>query len=241
MRALRPAMAVVDPVVTDTLHSSITVCAEFDVLSHAIESYTALPSTSRAPPKSPHLRPLSQGSNPWADIGCLEALRLIGRSMGRAVSDSSDTEARRAMMFAALLAGISFGNSGVHLPHGMAYSLAGLVGDFCSTGYVAPTGSRWEEGHLAGLVPHRMSVIVNAPSCFRFTAASSPERHLQAALGRCWPVPRPFSLLQLNAFVVLLTNQILTLKTNKPIGRGDHAVDAGQFPRLSHRCSWMNA
>jgi alcohol dehydrogenase class IV len=39
--------------------------------------------------------------------------------MVRAVQDSTDVEARHQMMWAATLAGIAFGNAGVHLPHGM--------------------------------------------------------------------------------------------------------------------------
>ena len=117
-RAIRPSMAVVDPTVTESLPSSVTACSGFDVLSHAIESYTALPFSSRPRTEEPHLRPLSQGANPWGDIGCIAALKLCGRYMVRAVQDPSDVEARHQMMFAATLAGISFGNSGVHLPHG---------------------------------------------------------------------------------------------------------------------------
>jgi alcohol dehydrogenase class IV len=75
------------------------------------------------------------------------------------------------MMWAATLAGIAFGNAGVHAPHGMAYAVAGLVRDFRPPGYPA------EEP----LVPHGMAVILNAPSSFHFTAEVSPERHLEGA------------------------------------------------------------
>ena len=177
-RLIRPSMAIIDPVVTDTMNSAITACSGFDVLSHAIESYTALPYAQRKAGE-PHLRPLSQGQNPFADIGCMAALELIGRYFERAVADENDTEARHQMMFAAMLAGIAFGNSGVHLPHGMSYSVAGLVGDFCPPGYSKPTGH--DAGHLQGLVPHGMSVILNAPACFKFTAPACPDRHLAAA------------------------------------------------------------
>ena len=64
-----------------------------------------------------------------------------GQYMVRAVTDPSDTEAKHQMMFAATLAGISFGNAGVHLPHGMSYSVAGLVKDFCPEGYSNPAGT----------------------------------------------------------------------------------------------------
>jgi hydroxyacid-oxoacid transhydrogenase len=170
-RALRPTLALVDPDVTSTLPANVVAASGFDVLSHALESYTARPYTQRAVPASPALRPMSQGANPWSDVGCIEALRRTGEHLVRAVRDASDEEARHGMMYAATLAGIAFGNSGVHLPHGMAYSVAGLIRDYHPAGYPG------EEA----ICPHGISVIVDAPSVVRFTAPASPQRHLEAA------------------------------------------------------------
>lgn len=170
-RRLKPSMALIDPAATYTLPRNVVAASGFDVLSHALESYTARPYTRRAAPGKPSLRPMSQGANPWSDIGCEAALKRLGQYLVRAVNDASDHEARDQMMYAATLAGIAFGNSGVHVPHGMAYSVAGLVRDF------RPEGYPQEEP----MVPHGMSVIVNAPSVFRFTASACPERHIHGA------------------------------------------------------------
>ncbi|MFQ5785264.1 MAG: hydroxyacid-oxoacid transhydrogenase [Alphaproteobacteria bacterium] len=170
-RRLRPSMALIDPETTYTLPANVVAASGFDVLSHALESYTARAYTRRGAPARPSLRPMSQGANPWSDLGCREALGLTGSHLVRAVADASDREARGQMMWAATLAGIAFGNAGCHLPHGMSYSVAGLVRDFCPDGYP-------EE---APIVPHGMSVIVNAPASFRFTAEACPDRHLEGA------------------------------------------------------------
>ncbi|WP_163997115.1 hydroxyacid-oxoacid transhydrogenase [Pyxidicoccus caerfyrddinensis] len=171
--ALRPTEALIDPDCTASLPGEVVAASGLDVLSHALESYTARPYVRRPAPARPSLRPMSQGANPWSDLGCREALRLMGLYLERAVKDASDAEAREQTMWAATLAGIAFGNAGVHAPHGMAYAVAGLVRDFRPSGY--PDDEP--------LVPHGMAVIVNAPSVFRFTAEVSPERHLEAAQG----------------------------------------------------------
>jgi hydroxyacid-oxoacid transhydrogenase len=131
-----------------------------------------LPFGERPRPDRPILRPAYQGSNPISDLWSLEALRLTAKFLRRAVADPSDDEARASMMLAASYAGIGFGNAGVHLPHGMSYPVAGLVRSFRAPGYDAVDHP---------LIPHGVSVIVNAPAVFRFTASASPERHLQAA------------------------------------------------------------
>ena len=167
---LKPTRAVVDPNTTESLPGNVVAASGFDVLCHALESYTARPYTERKRPAN-GVRPLSQGANPYSDMGCRQALWLTGKYLVRAVEDASDTEARHGMMLAATLAGIAFGNSGVHIPHGMSYSVAGLVKDYCPEGYPS--------NHP--LVPHGISVVVNAPAAFRFTASSNPWRHLEGA------------------------------------------------------------
>ena len=170
-RPLRPTLGLVDPDTTRSLPRTVVAASAFDVLSHALESYTALPYTRRTPAARPSLRPMSQGANPWSDLGCREALRLLGLYMVRAVDDAGDDEAREQVMWASTLAGVAFGNAGCHAPHGMSYSVAGLVRDFRAEGYP----------EAEPMVPHGLSVIVNAPSVFRFTAEACPERHLEGA------------------------------------------------------------
>lgn len=178
---LRPSEAIVDPRVTATLPASVVAASGMDVLCHAIESFTARRYTQRTAPAAPTLRPMSQGGNPWSDLGCREALRLANTYLVRAVTDASDREAREQVMWAATLAGIAFGNAGVHAPHAMAYAIAGLVHDaagredrrrlqFAPAGY--PT---------TPIVPHGMAVGVGAPAVFRAFAPHAPERHLEAA------------------------------------------------------------
>lgn len=170
-RSLRPSLGIVDPDNTDSLPPLVAASSGFDVLSHALESYTALPFDQRSAPEDPGLRPPYQGSNPISDIWAQQALRLVAGNIVHAVTDPENIAARNAMMLAATLAGIGFGNAGVHLPHAMSYPVAGGVRDFIPTDYDSDYP----------LVPHGMAVILNAPAVFRFTAPSNPARHLEAA------------------------------------------------------------
>ena len=170
-RYMRPTLGIVDPDNTRSMPPQVAASTGLDVLSHALESYTALPFDQRPRPDRPQLRPAYQGSNPVSDLWALEALRLVEQFLPRAVADPSDDEARSAMCLAAALAGIGFGNAGVHLPHGMSYPVAGMVENYVPEGYAIDYP----------LVPHGFAVIVNSPAVFHFTAPTCPQRHLRAA------------------------------------------------------------
>ena len=170
-RRLKPTLGLLDPENTRTMPWQVAASSGLDILSHAVESFTALPFSERPLPSKPLLRPSYQGSNPISDVWSLQALRMVSQFLVRAVEDPADDEARSAMLLAASYAGVGFGNAGVHLPHGMSYPVSGHVRSYVAPGY---------SGDHA-IVPHGISVILNAPAVFRFTASGNPERHLQAA------------------------------------------------------------
>jgi hydroxyacid-oxoacid transhydrogenase len=170
-RRLKPTLGLLDPENTRTMPPQVAASSGLDILSHAVESFTALPFSDRPRPDRPLLRPAYQGSNPISDVWSLQALRMVAEYLVRAVEDPGDDEARASMLLAASYAGVGFGNAGVHLPHGMSYPVSGNVKNYRAPGYAADHA----------LVPHGFSVILNAPAVFRFTAQASPQRHLQAA------------------------------------------------------------
>lgn len=170
-RRLKPTLGIVDPENTRTQPPQVAAAAGLDVLSHAIESYTAIPYRQRTRPDHPVLRPAYQGSNPISDVWALESLRMVKEFLVRAVEDPSDDEARAAMLLAAAYAGMGFGNAGVHLPHGMSYPVSSQTRTLPGADYPQDKP----------LVPHGASVILNAPAVFRFTASACPQRHLEAA------------------------------------------------------------
>ena len=170
-RRLKPTLAMIDPENTRTQPPQVAASSGLDVLSHAVESYTAIPFDQRPCPDRPLYRPAYQGSNPISDVWSLQALRMVRLYLTRAVKNTQDLEARSMMLLAASYAGMGFGNAGVHLPHGMSYPVSGMVRDYRPEGYSVDHP----------IVPHGTSVILNAPAVFRFTASACVQRHLRAA------------------------------------------------------------
>jgi alcohol dehydrogenase len=127
---LRPALAIVDPALTDTCPPRVTAHSGIDALVHAIEAFTA-----RASERMPESNPLERvydGANPFTRVLAAEAIRLVGRSLQRAVENGSDFAARDDMALAAMLAGMAFSNSGVAVVHALEYPIGALT--HCSHG-----------------------------------------------------------------------------------------------------------
>ncbi|UCF97804.1 MAG: iron-containing alcohol dehydrogenase [Spirochaetaceae bacterium] len=130
-------VAIVDPELMVSMPPKITASTGFDTLAHSIEAYTADLAT------------------PITDMGCEQAIRLVGRYLRRVVKNGEDREARNAMAYANSLAGIGISVGIVTVCHGLAHSIGGL------------TGSTHGET-LAAMTPHTMRFSMKAfPDKFR--------------------------------------------------------------------------
>ena len=218
-RALKPTLGVIDPVNMETMPRNVAIASGFDVLCHALESFTAIPYQQRSPrPINPNLRPAYQGSNPISDVWCTQALKMLADHFTDSVLDAGNIHAKEQMCLAATYAGVGFGNAGVHLCHGMSYPISGLNKKFDHV--------QWQHPKYAGeptpsglIVQHGISVVLSAPAVFEFTAAVDPERHLLCAeiLGA---KPNPTTVVSAEYAGGLLKEQILKLMevTGVPMG-----------------------
>jgi alcohol dehydrogenase class IV len=123
---LRPAAAVVDPLLTVSCPPKVTADSGIDALTHAIEAFTAVDQDEFVD-RPPGGESVYQGKNPMSDYMASECIMLVGRFLRRAVKDGNDLEAREGMAMAATLGGLAFANSGVALVHAMEYPVGGAV------------------------------------------------------------------------------------------------------------------
>ena len=127
---LRPAAAVVDPLLTVSCPPKVTADSGIDALTHAIEAYTAVDNAVFPLPHGE--RSVYQGRHPFGDMLAERAVGLIAAHLRRAVRDGSDLGAREGMALGATLAGMAFSNVGVALVHALEYPVGGAT--HCSHG-----------------------------------------------------------------------------------------------------------
>src|SRR5690606_780057 len=68
-----------------------------------------------------------QGKNPYTDALALEAVRLLGVYLPRAVANGRDVEARERVHLASLLAGLAFSNAGLGAVHALQLPIGALT------------------------------------------------------------------------------------------------------------------
>ncbi len=122
---VRPALAIVDPLLTLTCPPKVTAESGMDALTHAVESYLAI--DHAALNVDPHLRLQFTGKNPAADALAEKAIRLIGANLRLAVYQPMNVQAREAMHLAALLAGMAFNSAGLGAAHSLQYPVGAVT------------------------------------------------------------------------------------------------------------------
>jgi alcohol dehydrogenase class IV len=122
---LRPALALVDPALTDGCPRQVTADSGIDALTHAIEAYTAIDYDQL---DSPDGAPVAyEGRFPLGMCLAEKAIELIGQYLITAVQDGANQNARNGMALAATTAGLAFSNCAVALVHALEYPLGGAV------------------------------------------------------------------------------------------------------------------
>ena len=101
-------LAINDPMLMVGMPPALTAATGMDALTHAIEAFVA---KSRCP---------------FTDGIALEAIRLIGEYLDRAVENGNDIEARTKMCWAQYMGGLAFSNAGLGMVHAMAHQLGGF-------------------------------------------------------------------------------------------------------------------
>lgn len=119
---LIPRVALVDPLLSLGAPASVTAYAGIDALVHAVEAFT---SARREHDWAAEL-PVFVGRNQMSSLFALEAIRLIGLNLARAVRQPHDLSSHEAMAYGSLLAGLAFGSAGTHLSHALQYPIGSL-------------------------------------------------------------------------------------------------------------------
>ena len=135
-----PTLAICDPEITLGLPKSLTASCGVDALTHCIEAYTV------------------QLHQPITDALALKGISMISENLEKAYNDGSDRSARRNMMIASTIGGMSFISSNV----GAVHAFAETVGAWFDT-------------------PHGVANSLFLPYVMEYNIPACPERFADIA------------------------------------------------------------
>lgn len=137
---LMPRVALCDPELTLKLPPHITAATGMDALTHCVEAY------------------LAQGYHPMCDGIALQGMRLIAKSLLRAVHYGDDVDARTSMMMAASMGAVAF-QKGLGVCHSLAHPLSTIAG-----------------------LHHGLANAIMLPYVLEFNQSAAPERLVDIAI-----------------------------------------------------------
>lgn len=103
-----PDVAVVDPLLAQTMPPEITASTGVDALTHLLETF------------------VSRQSNPFIDLFCTEGMKRISRSLENAYNAGNNVQAREDLAMASMLGGMALANVKLGAVHGFAGPLGGM-------------------------------------------------------------------------------------------------------------------
>ncbi len=184
---LLPDAVILDPLLTLTLPADVTASTGMDALTHCIECYC------------------SKKGNPFSDLYALEGIRLIGRSIRRAVADGSDIAAREDMLMGAYWGGVCIATSSTTAVHALAY----------------PLGGKYR-------MPHGLSNAILLPSVMAYNRVGNEARFAAMARAMGLPVDGLTDAAAADAFVQALSQLNADLgipDTLRHVGIGEQDLD----------------
>jgi alcohol dehydrogenase class IV len=213
------AAAICDPELTMTCPPALTAIAGADAMTHAIEAFTAARNPDDADLAQKHV---FVGKSALTDHFALLAIKLLGRSLEKACSNSADEDARADVMMGALAAGCAFGTAGTAAAHAIQY----------------PAGALTHTAHglgVATMMPYVMSFNQSFSSAemaeiavaLGLSSGGSTEQLAQAAIRE---ISRLF-----NAIGITPTLKALGLEENKLDWTAEQAVGIGRLIKNNPR------
>ena len=187
--ALVPDIAVIDPLLTISLPPLPTAFTGMDVLTHAVECVFSTKDFA-----------LSDGLS-------YEAISMVEEHLRNAVHEPQNMAAREAMLVAAMMATVAFGQTRLGLCHSMAMSLS-VIAD----------------------IPHGTGNALLLPHIYRYNATARPERALRIA----WALGVPQGL-STEETVKQGTDKItqLLIDTGLPVWLDDTKFTKEDIPRAA--------